>query len=577
MQRGYVGFPFPSKRLDSVTTPSVSTIKTGEAISSGSIVSVSDDGLAYYASDPSSVSGVNRPVYSPTKQYTTYTNTQNYLYDVNGGRIQPYISGVTMASPLVASALLTNGYTAVVWQEKNSPWRVMLAILNENMAQVGNATVVTSFALGTATWYSLSVTALTGGGFVVAMAISVSPYIQFAVYGNTGSVVTALTTVSVPSATGYTANSDRIVVAGLSNGGFVIVNDRATAAPSGVYYTVYSATGTVTKATANISASGVSSATGIVAVKPFTATQGGGFLIMWRSSGGFSTIAKYNNAGTQTIAPVSCCSVSAGSYNCAIFPSGGYATVTIGSAGGGEVKSFDSTGTLLYTSSISSTGGSFFPLIEILSTGNFAITHGMSAGATDLSYFPAVGTGSPTAYATVTHNTIPLGYTNSNLGAKIFPNQIGGVDYISCLQTGYFFDGSCNLINTTSYSTIFAVPTSISAGYYVDYAPTYMANSNVGVRGITSYSYILMSSGGYLVAGFMLPYIPQLIPVGVSTSSASSGGILNIAVSGVASLTTPFTIPYSANANAIGGQKISVIGSSANLQGVTFSTTASLS
>ena len=565
MQRGYVGFPFPTATATPTPINTVATVTAGEAISKGSIVSVAQDGLAYYTGDPTVTSTVSRPVYNPTETYTTYNQNTNYILNADGTK--PLLRGsasISSAYSVTPTAILSNENTVVVWQD-SSPSTIRFALVSTSNIQIGNPINVTT-ATGSATMYSFSVAALTGGGFAIGVLTDVSPYGQYAVYDNNGNVVKALTTISATNITAY-ASTSNIQVAALSNGGFVLVYQTQNV--NGVYFSIYDATGTVTTASTAI-ASGVPVAAGGINVRAFTATQGGGFIVTYATSATGSRIIKYSNAGAIVVASQQIGAGNSSYSTCLILSNGGFATAssTLSSTSGQiTITCFNASGTQLYQGNPgTAVQGTFYPFMANLSNGNFAVSIGNQTTNTDLAYFYSTGSSS-SYYAYVLHATIALG-NQANQNATLLTNPSGGVIYITQGLSAYYFDANCTLINTSTYpSTKFVA--SLTSG------SAYVLNTSLGVKGSTTFIYAnFEKTTTNLVTGYVVPYIPKVIPIGVSATSVSSGSQFQIITSGYASLTSPFSLPYTANAQSLNGQKLNVIGSSVNLQGA-LSTTSS--
>ena len=243
--------------------------------------------------------------------------------DANVGGVSPVLTGPSSGYEYKggtrgkSTAVLSDGNVVNVWMQQatmSNPGRPYFQITTPDGVQVVAPTLISS------TFYTTSVptvcvTALTGGGFVVAWQVTnggtaLKPC--FAIYTNSGAVTTAVTqetTVTV------LANTTAVNVTALTNGGFVMVVKATTS--NNIYHRGFSSTGvaayawTLAFATANsISPLGVAS----------RANNGGEFIIAdWSSttninyrvinyggtnnaSGGFGpvgvTTSLYNTAAT---------------------------------------------------------------------------------------------------------------------------------------------------------------------------------------------------------------------------------------------------------------------------------------
>jgi hypothetical protein len=171
---------------------------------------------------------------------------------------------------------------------------------------------------------NVAVIALTGGGFVVHFGQS-SQWFAYAVYSNTGSVVSALT---VPS-DNFTANSSLRAwsVTALSNGGFVagVSNSSSTT----VSYYVFNSTGTKLYA----STLGVNSSEDIT----ITAGASGSFVVFYKPASG-TNYQWYLISSTNTTlgsGTISVTGVSGANFSCATLSDGINVVLLYGQADNG--------------------------------------------------------------------------------------------------------------------------------------------------------------------------------------------------------------------------------------------------
>lgn len=169
--------------------------------------------------------------------------------DANVGGVSPVLTGPSSGYAFkggtrgISTAVLSDGNVVNVWMQQatmSNPGRPYFQITTPDGVQVVAPTLISS------TFYTTSVptvcvTALTGGGFVVAWQVTnggtaLKPC--FAIYTNSGAVTTAVTqetTVTV------LANTTAVNVTALTNGGFVMVVKATTS--NNIYYRGFSSTG----------------------------------------------------------------------------------------------------------------------------------------------------------------------------------------------------------------------------------------------------------------------------------------------------------------------------------------------
>lgn len=215
------------------------------------------------------------------QQLTSQTSTATFPNNVS----QPVLSGAlggvgsSLGFPMSTSstttsggsptrnvALLTNGNFVTV--SVNGSGYGYFTIYDSSFNIVVNRTTLPSTGVNGS---NIGVISLTGGGFVVYFIASGTTNMAYAIYSNTGSVVTALTTV-----TNYTY-SYLCPATSLSNGGFVLGGLSGT---NTVQYNIFNSTGTsLYNAVLGMTAASASE-------RPaFTAGASGSFAVIYRATG----------------------------------------------------------------------------------------------------------------------------------------------------------------------------------------------------------------------------------------------------------------------------------------------------
>jgi hypothetical protein len=223
----------------------------------------------------------------------------------NGGSISPMFSftqlqaGFGGGSNRKFTSLLTNGNFVQVWinhanatANANCPY---FRIVNSSGTVVVSPTVIST--IYTASYSAISVVALTGGGFAVGWTNSAggtSGCVNYAIYSNTGSVVTAAT----QDTTFTTSNSYcAIEMTALANGGFAIAARFTT---NVIWFRAYGSTGTGAFAvtSSGLTASGANAAFSF----GFTSRSDSSIFIVDRLSNTANQYALFSSAGATIVA-----------------------------------------------------------------------------------------------------------------------------------------------------------------------------------------------------------------------------------------------------------------------------------
>src|SRR5471030_1764304 len=199
---------FLSDFLSSANTASTS-FTAGEAVAAGQVAVLGADGFGYYAVDPATPFALARPIFNATAQ-------QNLLMAALSAPFSG-VAGWTNANPL-AMAILTNGNTMVAWSNGTN---ILFGIYSPAGVLQGSATTVAGSTVSTLGAY-VCACALSGGGFAICWyapnGTSATP--SFAIFNNAGGVVTGVTVVDASAVGGPVAIG--ISITALTGGGFVV-------------------------------------------------------------------------------------------------------------------------------------------------------------------------------------------------------------------------------------------------------------------------------------------------------------------------------------------------------------------
>lgn len=143
------------------------------------------------------------------------------------------------------AATLTNGNIVQVFSSRPSNYPSWRIVNTSGVVQVATTSITSPVA---AAGGLVGVLALTGGGFVIFWLTSTSGSIAYAIYSNTGAVVTA--TVTEATGNGGTDYYCRIKATALANGGFVLTIQNTSGV---IWFKVYTSTGGATTSWASTS------------------------------------------------------------------------------------------------------------------------------------------------------------------------------------------------------------------------------------------------------------------------------------------------------------------------------------
>ena len=200
--------------------------------------------LVYYQNgDYKSQANLTAPTnvpFSATSQTTTFANgTGGFATTMWPTSTTTNTFGAAMGD---MAATLTNGNIVQVGRSYDNGYAIFRIVSTTGTVVVATTTIATTPVV---TQANITVVALTGGGFAVGW-YSASPTansVAYAVYSNTGTVVTAATS----DATGQTLSTySRVLGTALANGGFVLSTTES--ATNNILYKIYTSTGGTTLA-----------------------------------------------------------------------------------------------------------------------------------------------------------------------------------------------------------------------------------------------------------------------------------------------------------------------------------------
>lgn len=529
------------------------TATAGEAIQANDLLVLGTDNLAYFATDPSVPANFVRPPFNPNPVTNAFMNPTP---SVPAGAPVPNTNNAAanlVGVATLAGAPLSNGNFIVAWMAADSSF-IQFAIFNQSGEQQG-ATVNIDAVVPASISFNITVTALIGGGFVLAFCRNVAPWCQYAVYSNSGAVVKALATVN---ATIATATATIVKSIALSSGGFTL----AYYAPSiGVRFCTYDATGASVSGHILIDAT----AGNYVEGAAFTAAQGGGFVLAYGTSATGTKVQKINNAGAFIGSPNSTGSQNFGYSNVCVLIGGGYAVVAQPGPGKAMLVSvFKGDTTLVGTQVQIGTAitQSVPPVIVPLSTGDCAVAATGNAGNTPMAYVSGT-TGA--LLKTVSYSTLPLN-ANSNSAFAMAPTKSGGVSVIAGGGGGTYSSGVFDA-NAQPVNPVGLVPAAYQ--HLGSTAPLLFPMPNQ-VRATADFAIYVVGTSAGLAIGFINILMQKLTPLGVATASAAKASAVPVQVTGNATTRLGFAQPYAVDANGVSppGQRMSIMGNQALLNGV---------
>jgi hypothetical protein len=364
---------------------------------------------------------------APSSVNFNFANQSPYNPNGNGGSISPAFSyaqhqtGIAGGSVRRFASVLTSGNIVQVWiNHQNASVNAgapYFRIVSPTGTVVVSPTVISTTY--TASYSPISVVALTGGGFAVGWLNNsggTSNSVNYAIYSNTGSSVTAAT-----QDTSFTAGATYVPIemTALANGGFAIAQKNTSAV---IYFRAYGSTGTGTFATTN---SGLTSA-GNLNSFGFCSRSDSSIFILDRQSATLNNYALFSSAGATIVAATTFSNTS----------------TTIQGGPDASVLSDGTTIVLAYYNLISSTNT---PAFRFLPTGNTL--------GSEIAAIPTANNFARYSYSGYYIGV--LGITGSNF-MLFFADGLGNMQYAFYNSSGTCISGS----NPTG-----AIPLQIQGGY----------------------------------------------------------------------------------------------------------------
>jgi hypothetical protein len=429
-----------------------------------------------------------------------------------GGYVNSIFTSTTSANTFGSSrgsmaALLSNGNIVQVFRSYPNNYATFRVVNSSNVVQVSPVNITTPAIVGAA---EVGVLALSGGGFVIYWLTSTSGSIAYAIYSNTGVVVTATTT----EVTGGTATNTSVRMRGvaLANGGFVLCFTNTT---SVLWFKVYTSTGGATTSWAS---------SGITTISSYTqpcfaiaARSDSSFAFAWMD-GTYIYISRFTSAGVST---------------------------------GGNVQITGVVATTIMAVDIA-----------CLSDGSTYVVAGMVppnvTGATSywtpcFTLFPSSNTQGTLFYFPYQNQYQPNSATNYTRTLKIAPTSAGGFAVFSGDYSGAgyyaFFNSSGTCLSGVNGTQI--VPVYVPAANFYDSANTYGINPSIveyggylnvfyqatsGTAQLLNQHYFQISTSTYQPVAFASTSST------VATASSTAG--TQVALSG-----TPSAVKYNASAS----------------------------
>jgi hypothetical protein len=525
------------------------TVTVGENVTAGQIAVVQADNLGYYALDPA-VTGNSalRPLFQPTLVNAASMLTNQVLTGTPGG---------AALSQRIASVTLPNGNIVIAWV--NSSSNVLFGIYSPAGVLQGSITTA-----GTSNNYNtpgLGVAAFTNSSFVLVW--NNSTLVQYAIFTSAGATTVAATTALTAANLGSSTPSCN-AVAVLTSGNFVVAGQATSGGNS---QTIIGPTGTVVLAASTLNAPNGNGASTCYDGISVCALTGGGYVIGWVSFDGsaayYGNWGRYNNAGALQGSITAPFGGTSGPVACGILmvalTGGGFAYVYNGYVGTLYAITYNASGTS-QGSPTTMTGPTNLNAIA-LSDGGYAViglfnpprvakisATGVSAGVITL---PVIGgtvnNNSPLGIAQAPDTTVCFFYRDVN-GATILYRMDSALSAASGAGTlsTHISD------NTALVSRLNPIPSSVGAK-----------------TGALTYLIPIPTATTFNLVSFV-DRIQKCVPLGVYTTTTTSGQVATFQCLGSAAINTPFLQPFTASAqsNNPPGQRMSVIGSSATMFGV---------
>ena len=524
-----------------------------EAVLNGQVAVLAADNFAYYANDPAN------PAQNPY-------NTQMRPISLATTQMFPALQ----ETPIVASGSLSNNSRVTSCMLVNGNY--VLAYANssnvmefEILSPTGGLVATGSSGTTQVAYAFPSVTALTGGGFVIAFSETGGTGAQppvFEIFNANGTVAVAQTTIDATA--GYCYGLE---VAALSNGNFAVCYHGGSTTSTSGKYAIYSATGAVVLA-ATLLATNAQAIPPNVGAVAICALSGGGFvccyLVMSTSTVGGLSFQRFNAAGVLQGA--------ATAINSGMTISGTSAAqeiVNIVPLTGGGFAIYSTISTSLYI--YSATGVLQGASINIAATGSTTML-GTSDGGVAIMFVSSGGI--QIAKFTATGGTVLAGMVldaSPATGPSLQVQNLADGTFL-CSWTSNTSNGMGVAILSAAFGLVnsgFVPGVSSISGPSVFSRPNAWQVTNA-VKS-TAVTYVLFGIvSGSLSSIIVTTLIQKCTPLGVFAASGAQGNAVPVQYTGVATLATAFVLPYAINSQGASppGQKMNVVGNSVILYGI---------
>ncbi len=551
----------------SSATPAITTTVTaGEAVQQGDILVQGADGSAYWAMDPSKLStgAALRPL--------------SAVAAAVGMLLAPTATNALVSSQSAyvlndaQSARLSNGNVVHTWSNSSAPYNSVFMITDPVGGVIAPPTNGPVNSSGT----GVVICALTGGGFVLASVSQAAGYnTYFTVYDNNGAVTVATTRFGSGTQVG-TGSYMVLALLALSNGNFAMAADMVSGATQVPHLGVFTPAGAVVRAVAQVIAptAGAGPASSTTSLVQLT---GGGFGMACSTSDGLNTTARFltfNAAGVQQGATISGRTrVSGlGQLRAVALQNGGWMVAEVSAATFIPfVYIFNAAGVQQGATIIDlDTGGAYVVTLGnpvLLSSGNVFLTFVGGTVSHGISAFVLTPAGAKLAGTGTTGNVIMTG--QSGLAPVLIPV---GNDAIG------MYPGNGSVLKTFKYTASAITP------YLADISVACVSGNN-GTRLIpTVFATAPAGAVTFMVVGVAPTtvtvesrclYRQASTPIGVASASAASSSAVPVQITGNATLRQGFAQPVSIDAtgSTIPGQRMSVVGNQAILNGIQLANT----
>lgn len=520
------------------------SLKAGEAVQKGDILTLGGDALVYYAQEPGALGSALRPLSSVSA--------------VQNAPLVPLIT-ISPAVPVpgsgsaISATALADGNMLVGWRTTAS---VNIAIYRPDGTPVLAATNIES-GPNPASGSMIKVKALVGGGFAVGWGSYVGTIFtpRFAIFNAAGERQGSIINVENPATSVVTLAID---IVQLQNGNIVFAYGCYNGTNYQPRFSIYSTAGVAQASNVQVDSSMTVSlglAISSFAMLVVAALTGGGFVYGFSLYDGTNStpyFRRYDNAGAAQGARVplgATTAVNGAPVGLVAMTDGGFVV-----SGAASIRKYDASGTGL---GAATTGLAYGHCITPLAGGTYRVAACEGATGLHILVFNAAGVqvGSTIKLGAGTAANSPVSEVALQDGSLVFsyPNTVNA----RFTRT----DANLNVIGTAD--------TQVSNGAGATSAVFGFSLVNPINTDIPNFGVLYGGSIG-VAFGTYFSGVQKMTLIGVAASSAPKNGDVSVQISGVATLRQPFKVPYvtDTRANATPGQKLSVVGNTAVLMGI---------